>query len=85
MQIFKPLFWNKKNSIFAVMLIPLSILFQLVIKAKKKLTIAKKFNIPIICVGNIYIGGTGKTPLSILIAKELRKNSLKPCNNKKIL
>ena len=38
------------------------------------------FNVPThvgICVGNIYIGGTGKTPLSILIGKELVKNGKK--------
>ena len=37
-----------------------------------------KFKIPIICVGNIYLGGTGKTPLSIYIAKELLKTGAKP-------
>jgi tetraacyldisaccharide 4''-kinase len=36
-----------------------------------------QFSIPIICVGNIYLGGTGKTPLSIeifTILKNLNKN-----------
>jgi tetraacyldisaccharide 4'-kinase len=37
-----------------------------------------EFHIPIICVGNIYIGGTGKTPTSILLAKELLKIGKKP-------
>ena len=83
MQIFKPFFWNKKNSLFSIMLIPISILLQFIIKIKKKFSTSKKFNIPIICVGNIYIGGTGKTPLSILIANELRKNELRPVIIKK--
>ena len=38
----------------------------------------KSFNIPIICVGNIFTGGTGKTPLSIYIYNFLKKNKLKP-------
>ena len=40
---------------------------------KESLSSKSVFRIPIICVGNIYVGGTGKTPLSILITKELLK------------
>ena len=36
-----------------------------------------KFKIPIICVGNIYLGGTGKTPVSILISNEINKKNMK--------
>jgi len=45
---------------------------------RKKIVKKTKFNIPIICVGNIYVGGTGKTPLTINIAKELAKRGKKP-------
>ena len=37
-----------------------------------------KFKIPIICVGNIYLGGTGKTPLSIFLAKEFEIRGKNP-------
>ncbi len=79
----KPLFWRKKNNIYSLLLLPISILFQILIKIKKRFTIIKKFEIPIICVGNIYIGGTGKTPLSIFIANELKKKSKNPVIVKK--
>jgi tetraacyldisaccharide 4'-kinase len=58
-------------------LLPISLFYQILISLKKLITIKKKFSIPIICVGNIYIGGTGKTPLAIKIfeiLKELNKN-----------
>jgi tetraacyldisaccharide 4'-kinase len=40
---------------------------------------SQKFSIPIICVGNIYLGGTGKTPLCselFSILKNLNKNAV---------
>ena len=33
-----------------------------------KFTKISSFKIPIVCIGNIYVGGTGKTPLSILVS-----------------
>ena len=67
----KPNFWDLKNSIFSILLLPFSLIVLISIQLKKKLTKTVRFNIPIICVGNIYIGGTGKTPSSIFLAKEL--------------
>ena len=74
MKIYKPNFWNSIN-ILSVLLLPVTLIVILIICIKKKIIKPSKFKIPIICVGNIYIGGTGKTPLSILLAKELMKNS----------
>ena len=71
MMLTKPKFWDNKIGILAVILLPLSLLYNLIIFLKKKIVIVKKFKIPIICVGNIYIGGTGKTPISILLANEI--------------
>ena len=71
MKLNKPKFWNLKNSIFSILLLPFSLIVLLSILIKKNLTKTIRFNIPIICVGNIYIGGTGKTPSSIFLAKEL--------------
>ena len=78
MKIFKPKFWSEKNSFSAKLLYPISIFYKLLLFIKQKTTKELNLNIPIICVGNIYIGGTGKTPLSILIAKELKKKGKEP-------
>ena len=82
MRVLKPKFWEK-NNLKSLLLLPISLFFQFLIQIKKKLTIENSFKIPIICIGNIYIGGTGKTPLSILIAKELKKLKKKPAIIKK--
>ncbi len=67
----KPKFWDEKINFIAIILFPLSIIFSFFVFLKKKLTIVTSFKIPIVCVGNVYIGGTGKTPVSILLANEL--------------
>ena len=36
------------------------------------------FDIPIISIGNITMGGTGKTPMVIYLAKLLQRNGYKP-------
>ena len=78
MKLYKPKFWDKKNSLYSILLYPLSLIVEFIIYIRKKFVKTLKFKIPIVCVGNIYIGGTGKTPLSILIAKELLEEGKKP-------
>ena len=73
MKIFKPNFWNKKKSLIAIALLPVSAFLQVFISLKNQFINKKKFSIPVIGVGNIYVGGTGKTPLSIEIVKILKK------------
>ncbi|MBD1172481.1 tetraacyldisaccharide 4'-kinase [Pelagibacterales bacterium SAG-MED05] len=83
MKILKPKFWEKNNNLISLLLLPVSFFLQLLIIVKKKLTPEHTFKIPVICIGNIYLGGTGKTPLSLLIAKELKKHNKKPAIIKK--
>ena len=83
MKFLKPKFWENKTNILTVLLIPISILFYFIIKLRKYLVSPKRFNIPVICVGNIYVGGTGKTPLSIEIANDLKLKKRNPVIIKK--
>ena len=74
MNFFKPKFWDKtKVSLFSIILLPVALVIAFVSLLKNSLTRSHKFSIPIICVGNIYVGGTGKTPLCIEINKILNK------------
>ena len=75
MKLNKPKFWDRRGfSIFSLLLIPFTILYYFLFSINKYLRkiFTKKFrDIKIICIGNIYLGGTGKTPLAIEIFKEL--------------
>ena len=70
MKLIKPKFWKTKNFI-SLILYPLSAVTFL-INFLKKFSIKKTFEIKTICVGNIFIGGTGKTSLAIEINELLR-------------
>lgn len=70
-----PKFWYKK-SIASYILLPFSFIYRGIISLRKfyyQVFPGKKFSIPIIIVGNIVVGGAGKTPLVICLA-ELLKN-----------
>ena len=71
MKVNRPLFWNKINLI-SILLYPLS-LITFVINILKKISQKRNFKIKSICIGNLYVGGTGKTPLSVKISNILKK------------
>lgn len=76
--LFKPKFWDKKIGLISILLFPLSLITILIIFIKKRFIKKNTFSTPIICVGNIYVGGTGKTPTSILLANEITKLDKRP-------
>ena len=78
MKLFKPKFWDKKYNFFSIVLLPFTFIILIFLFFKNRFTKSIKFDIPIICVGNIYVGGTGKTPTSIFVAKELKRLGKKP-------
>ena len=81
MYIKKPKFWNKKG-IISLILFPISVLTHL-INIFKKFRKKNKMNIKTICIGNIYLGGTGKTSLAIKINNILTNIGKKSCFVKK--
>jgi len=79
----KPKFWDYKNpNLLAYLLLPLTYFVKIInyLSSREKI---KSEKIKTICVGNIYIGGTGKTPLSIKINNILKNLNFKSAFIKK--
>ena len=84
MKIYKPKFWDSgKFSVWPYFFFPFTLIINLINLLKFKYSKKEKFDIPIILVGNIYLGGTGKTPLCIEIFQILKSLKLNPAFIKK--
>jgi len=79
--------WLQKQwlapTVWHIFLIPLSWIFSLLSSLRKALYAAgwlksEALSIPVVVVGNISVGGTGKTPLVIWLAEQLKMAGYRP-------
>lgn len=71
------------RSVISWLLVPFSVLYAAVISVRRMLYMtgiirSRKFSVPVVVVGNITSGGTGKTPVTLWLARELARNNLSP-------
>jgi tetraacyldisaccharide 4'-kinase len=67
-----PAFWQDRRSVAAALLAPLGCLYGLGGRLRRALAHPADLNAPVICVGNLTAGGTGKTPVVLALAAMLR-------------
>ena len=77
-----PAFWERRG-IISWLLWPLSKLVGIFVACKNALRdlgigVGKPYSVPIIIVGNLRVGGTGKTPIVIALAERLRARGFYP-------
>lgn len=75
--------WYRQNNIIPLILWPFSLLYRFIISIRHLFYcygIFKSYRAgaPVIVVGNITVGGTGKTPLVITLIDLLKKQGLRP-------
>ena len=73
-----PKFWYDKNSKISHYLRPVSFLYEWACNAFSAKAVASSSKIPVICVGNVVIGGAGKTPTAIMLYKMLANSGFSP-------
>ena len=75
-------YWNTVN-VISLLLFPLSLIFGVVAAARRlgyrlRMLRSQHFPVPVVVVGNITVGGTGKTPLVVWLAQHLKRQGLRP-------
>ncbi len=75
--------WASKNALFYIVLIPLSWLFAGIAALRRwayRTGVLKSYAlpVPVIIIGNINVGGSGKTPAVIWLANQLKQQGYKP-------
>lgn len=74
---YTPTHWKNIN-LLSILLCPLGWLYGLATTLRLAFHKPRKVSVPVICVGNLTAGGTGKTPVSIALAELLQKNGRRP-------
>jgi tetraacyldisaccharide 4'-kinase len=74
--------WRRRG-LPAWLLLPVALLFGLLVRLRRWLYLAGwrksvRLPVPVLVIGNIFIGGTGKTPLAIWLAHQLRAAGYRP-------
>lgn len=72
-----PAHWKHKN-ILAAALLPFGLLYAAATALRLKLKRPRAAARPIVCIGNLTAGGTGKTPTAVSVAKILKEQGLNP-------
>ena len=67
-----PKFWHRPPGVMARLLSPLGAIYAGATARRLRNGARERIGVPVICVGNINVGGTGKTPSVIAIAERLR-------------
>ena len=76
-----PEFWYKtniKSKLQIILFYPFSILWVLIDDFKRFFSKTYKSKLKVVCIGNLTVGGTGKTPFSIYTYKLLKKLGYNP-------
>lgn len=73
-----PAFWTSQHTLLPALLSPLSLLYGFVERTRRAFAKPLRPPVPVICLGNITVGGAGKTPAAIAVAAFLKSQGRKP-------
>jgi tetraacyldisaccharide 4'-kinase len=72
-----PAFWSEPPGLLAWLLSPFGWLYGKV-TAQRMRDVGIRAPVPVVCIGNLTAGGTGKTPVALWLAEELKRRGERP-------
>lgn len=73
-----PNFWWEKTGFLSTLLQPAAWVYGWVAQRNMETKVPPQINLPVLCVGNFTLGGAGKTPVAIALARAVQAAGLKP-------
>jgi tetraacyldisaccharide 4'-kinase len=73
-----PEFWARPDDVRGRLLSPLGTAYGLAGRIRRRLVRPLRLPVPVLCVGNLTVGGTGKTPLALALAERLIATGHRP-------
>lgn len=70
-----PEFWKTRTT-GSKILLPLSWLYELAYFTRRAFTVQEKLPVPVVCIGNVTAGGSGKTPVALHVGKMLKEKGV---------
>lgn len=71
-----PGFWYRRRGFRATLLGPLGAAFALAGRVRRLRARPWRAPVPVICIGNLVVGGTGKTPVAMAVAQQLAERGI---------
>lgn len=74
--------WQKPNPFLRLILLPLSLIFSRIVRRRRERFLSgslkvRKLPVPVVVVGNIHAGGTGKTPITATLVRGLQEKGVR--------
>src|SRR5947209_197543 len=73
-----PAFWWREAGLAAALLAPFASLYG-AIAARRMRQAGRTAGIPVVCIGNLTLGGAGKTPTALAVGAMLKTAGKRPC------
>lgn len=71
-------FWWRRGTVLAVLLAPLAALYGALAAWQRRRTLPQRLAVPVVVVGNIVVGGAGKTPTTMALIRALQTAGWRP-------